>query len=97
MKSLNIFLLGSLLIAFVVAQQNVCTGNELSFEADLTSQGTEWNHFWERCVGSGHALLGLRQVRFLFVFIIYDRVFHSFSNLLTKLQLRLERTIGVRS
>lgn len=29
------------------------------FTFDLTKT-SEWNHYWERCVGSGHGLLGLR-------------------------------------
>jgi len=37
-----------------------CPNNvDAVFVADLT-QPSEWNHFWENCVGSGHALLALR-------------------------------------
>lgn len=33
----------------------------LSFVADLSKPTTEWKHYWSECVGSGHALLALRQ------------------------------------
>jgi hypothetical protein len=80
-----LFLLGSVLIAFSFAYDaNVCTGSELSFEADLSSQGTQWNHFWEECVGSGHALLGLRQG-------------NSFSDLYRFTNYRLEKAIRILS
>jgi xylan 1,4-beta-xylosidase len=33
---------------------------QASFQFDLNHAPLEWNHYWERCVGSGHGLLGLR-------------------------------------
>lgn len=33
----------------------------LQFEVDLHEKGTELNHYWKQCVGSGHAALALRE------------------------------------
>ncbi|EFA85113.1 beta-xylosidase-like protein [Heterostelium album PN500] len=47
-------LLSFLLLIGLVAAQSV------QFQADISNR-TEWDHYWERCVGSGHAWLGTRQ------------------------------------
>ncbi len=60
-KILAFLVLGLALVIGERLNANVCTGSELNFKADLIASGSEWNHFWEECVGSGHALLGLRQ------------------------------------
>jgi xylan 1,4-beta-xylosidase len=36
------------------------TLDTIQYNADL-KKTTKWEHYWERCVGSGHALLGTRQ------------------------------------
>ena len=33
----------------------------IKFLVDTTSKGTPFSHYWELCVGSGHAAMGLRQ------------------------------------
>lgn len=31
-----------------------------SYEVNISNTTAEWVHYWERCVGSGHAALSLR-------------------------------------
>jgi len=54
-------LLIALLSLFVIAesQQSCSSSSTVQFTADIKNT-TEWVHYWERCVGSGHALLGMR-------------------------------------
>ena len=33
----------------------------IEFSIDSTNKGTVFNHYWEMCVGSCHAVMGLRQ------------------------------------
>jgi len=49
-----------LMCCFHLSSSSVASlGDSLQFSVDMTTT-TEWDHYWERCVGSGHALLGLR-------------------------------------
>eukprot|EP01119_Soliformovum_irregulare_P009153 TRINITY_DN2231_c0_g1_i1.p1 TRINITY_DN2231_c0_g1~~TRINITY_DN2231_c0_g1_i1.p1 ORF type:complete len:499 (+),score=189.51 TRINITY_DN2231_c0_g1_i1:33-1499(+) len=50
------------LFSTLVLAQNTCTSssNALQFAVDLDASATAWPHYWERCVGSGHAALALR-------------------------------------
>eukprot|EP01133_Synstelium_polycarpum_P017765 gene17765-21191_t len=57
-KSITVCLLVLLTITASFAQSS-CDSSALQFSADLGNR-TEWNHYWERCVGSGHAWLGTR-------------------------------------
>jgi len=37
-----------------------CSAGSLQFLADFTKPKRHWDHYWETCVGSGHATLALR-------------------------------------
>ena len=64
----------------ITADDDSCAPNSLTFTADLSAT-SEWDHYWERCVGSGHALLGLRHGE------------RRLRQILLKFHFRLERTL----
>ncbi|KYQ96902.1 beta-xylosidase-like protein [Tieghemostelium lacteum] len=47
-------------LCFASVSVNTCDSTSLIYTADLKNT-TEWEHYWEGCVGSGHAWLGTRQ------------------------------------
>eukprot|EP01119_Soliformovum_irregulare_P000058 TRINITY_DN10050_c0_g1_i1.p1 TRINITY_DN10050_c0_g1~~TRINITY_DN10050_c0_g1_i1.p1 ORF type:complete len:493 (-),score=73.35 TRINITY_DN10050_c0_g1_i1:108-1586(-) len=38
----------------------LCWGEAIQFQINTTGSHRKWDHFWEECVGSGHAALALR-------------------------------------
>ncbi|EGG19846.1 beta-xylosidase-like protein [Cavenderia fasciculata] len=61
MKTIIVFL--TIIVGLVVSQSSSSasgSGSVVEFTSDL-SISSEWDHYWERCVGSGHAWLGTRR------------------------------------
>jgi xylan 1,4-beta-xylosidase len=54
--------LDTMVRVLLVVALAACTtaGAQVSFRVNLTSNTDVWPHYWEECVGSGHAALGLR-------------------------------------
>jgi len=49
-----------ILVTFLTTCFGDCTKESLMFVANVSQPTKEWPHYWEKCVGSGHALLALR-------------------------------------
>eukprot|EP01103_Thecamoeba_quadrilineata_P006203 TRINITY_DN15937_c0_g1_i1.p1 TRINITY_DN15937_c0_g1~~TRINITY_DN15937_c0_g1_i1.p1 ORF type:complete len:499 (-),score=97.32 TRINITY_DN15937_c0_g1_i1:6-1502(-) len=45
---------------FFVSAADTCSDGSLPFFANLSAPNSSWNHYWEECVGSDHALQALR-------------------------------------
>jgi len=43
-----------------ISGQGICSTGSLTFTINASNDTNSWNHYWEGCVGSGHALLALR-------------------------------------
>ena len=53
----------ALALTAVAAAPAAPGGETISADVDLTETPAPFTHYWKRCVGSGHLLLGTRAVR----------------------------------
>ena len=54
------FCVGLALLLYAAPVASSSSPNAVSVAIDVTKPGVDFPHFWKRCVGSGHMLLGTR-------------------------------------